>query len=93
MKSNDPVFMCSLIHTSNKRKRLGYVNPNLINQIELNPQINENNLKYRNMRSKSKIAVKKNSHNDKRVVATTYIGRTMLRWQHKACIMAPYNFK
>ncbi len=31
--------MCSLIHTSDKSKRLGYVNPNLINQIELNPQI------------------------------------------------------
>jgi hypothetical protein len=45
------------------------------------------------MRLNSKIAVKKNSHNDKRVVAATYIGRTMLRWQHKPCIMAPYNFK
>jgi hypothetical protein len=53
--------MYSLIHTSNECKRLGYVNPNLINQIELNPQINENNPKYKNMRSKSKIATKKNS--------------------------------
>jgi hypothetical protein len=34
------------------------VNPNLINQIELNPQINENNPKYKNMRLKSKIAAK-----------------------------------
>jgi hypothetical protein len=69
------------------------VNPNLINQIELNPQINENNLKYKNMRPKSKIVEKKKLTSDKRVVAATYIGRTMLRWQHKACIMAPYNFK
>jgi hypothetical protein len=53
--------MCSLIHTFDKSKRLGYVNPNIINQIELNPQINENNLKYKNMRPKSKIAMKKNS--------------------------------
>jgi hypothetical protein len=53
--------MCSLIHTSDESKRLRYVNPNLINQIELNPQINENNLKYKNMRPKSKIAVEKNS--------------------------------
>jgi hypothetical protein len=60
-KSNDLVFMCSLIHTCDKSKRLGYVNPNLINQIELDPQINENNPKYKNMRPKSKIAVKKNS--------------------------------
>jgi hypothetical protein len=51
--------MCSLIYTSDKSKRLGYVNLNLINQIELNPQINENNLKYKNMMLKSKIADKK----------------------------------
>jgi hypothetical protein len=72
--------MCSLIHTSDKSKRLGYVNPNLINQLELNPQINENNPKYKNMRPKSKIAAKKKLTNDKTVVAATYIGRTMLRW-------------
>jgi hypothetical protein len=69
------------------------MNPNLINQIELNPQINENNPKYKNMRPKSKIAVKKKLTNDKRVVAATYFGRAVLWWQHKACIMAPYNFK
>jgi hypothetical protein len=85
--------MCSLIHTSDKSMRLGYVNPNHINQIELNPQINENNPKYKNTRPKSKIAVKKKLTIDKRVVAATYIGRTMLWWQHKACIMTPYNFK
>jgi hypothetical protein len=84
--------MCSLIHTSDESKRLEYVNQNLINQIELNPQINENNPNYKNMRLKSEIIAKKLT-NDKRVVAATYIGRVMLRWQHKACIMAPYNFK
>jgi hypothetical protein len=46
---------------SDERKRLGYVNPNLINQIELNPQINKNNPKYMNMRPRSKIVAKKNS--------------------------------
>jgi hypothetical protein len=84
--------MCSLIHTSDESKRLGYVNPNLIKQIELNPQINENNPKYKNMRPKSKIVGKKLT-NDKKLVAATYLGQTMLWWQHKACIMAPYNFK
>jgi hypothetical protein len=59
--SIDPVFMRSLNHTSHERKRVGYANQNLINQIELNPQINENNPKYKNMRPKSKIAMKKNS--------------------------------
>jgi hypothetical protein len=53
--------MCSLIHMSDKSKRLEYVNPNLINQIELYPQINENSPKYKNMRLKSKISTKKNS--------------------------------
>jgi hypothetical protein len=85
--------MYSLIHTFDKSKRLGYVNPNLINQIELNPQINENNLKYKNIRQKSKLTVKKKLINDKRIAAATYLGRTMLWWQDKACIMAPYNFK
>jgi hypothetical protein len=55
-KSNDLVFMCNLIHMSDKSKRLGYVNLNLINQIELNTEINENNPKYKNMRPKSKIS-------------------------------------
>jgi hypothetical protein len=84
--------MCSLNHTSDERKRHGYANPNLINQIELNPQINENNLKYKNMRPKSKIAAKKLT-NVKRIAVSTYLGWTMLRCQDKACIMGPYDFK
>jgi hypothetical protein len=36
------------------------VNSNLINQVQFNPQINENNPKYKNMKVKSKIIVKKN---------------------------------
>jgi hypothetical protein len=45
------------------------------------------------MRLNSKITVKKRLTNDKRITAATNLGRTMLRWQDKACIMAPYNFK
>jgi hypothetical protein len=37
--------------------------------------------------------VKNKLTNDKRIAATTYLRRTMLRWQDKAFIMAPYNFK
>jgi hypothetical protein len=51
--------MFSLNHITDQRKRLAYANPNLINQIELNPQINKNNPKYKNMRPNSKITVKK----------------------------------
>jgi hypothetical protein len=85
--------MCSLNHTTDQKKRLGYVNPNLINQIELNPQINENSQKYKNMKVKSKIAVKKRLTTKNRTIVSTYLGQAMLRFQHKVCIMAPYNFK
>jgi hypothetical protein len=44
------------------------------------------------MKAKSKIAVKKLTI-ENRTVVSTYLGQTMLRFQHKACIMAPYNFK
>jgi hypothetical protein len=59
--------MCSLNHTTDQRKRLGYVNPNLLKQIELNPQTNENNLKHKNMRLESKIAEKNKLTNEKRI--------------------------
>jgi hypothetical protein len=85
--------MCSLNHTTDEKRRLGYVNPNRINQIQLNPQIKENNLKYKNMKTKSKITMKKGLTTGNRTVVSTYLGRTMLRFQNKACIMAPYNFK
>jgi hypothetical protein len=84
--------MCNLNHTTDK-KRLGYGNTNLINQLQLNPQINENSQKYKNMKVKSKITVTKRLTTENRIVVSTYLGRTMLRFQHKACIMTPYSFK
>jgi hypothetical protein len=87
------MFMYSLNHKTDERKRLGFANPNLINQIKLNPQTNENNLKYKNMRTKSQITLKKELTNEKRIVVATYLRQTMLWFQDKACIMAPYNFK
>jgi hypothetical protein len=86
------MFMCSLNHTTDQRNRHGYVNPNLIKQIESKQQTNENNLKHKNMRLKSKIAEKNKLTNEKRIDVSNYLGRTMLRFQDKACIMAPYNF-
>jgi hypothetical protein len=68
------------------------MHPNHINQIQLNPQINENSQKYKNMKAKSKITGKKLT-TENRTVISTYLGQTILRFQHKACIMAPYNFK
>jgi hypothetical protein len=54
--------MYSLNHTADQQKRLGYANQNLINQIQFNPQINENNPQYKNMKVKSKITTKKTHH-------------------------------
>jgi hypothetical protein len=84
--------MCSFNHTTIKKERPGYANPNIINQIQLNPQINENSQKYKNMKAKSKITEKRLT-TENRTIVLTYLGRTMLQFQHKACIMAPYNFK
>jgi hypothetical protein len=86
------VFTCSLNHTTNQKRDLG-MHPNHINQIQLNPQINENNQKYKNMKAKSKIIMKKRLTIENKTIVSTYLGRTMLQFQHKACIMAPYNFK
>jgi hypothetical protein len=86
------MFMCSLNHTSDTKKGLGYANPDLINQLQLNPQINENSEKYKNMRGETKINAKKLTV-EKRSLASTYLGQIMLRFQDKDCIMAPYNFK
>jgi hypothetical protein len=68
------------------------MNPNLINQLQLNPQINENNEKYKNMKAKSKFTVKKRLTTEKRYLVSSYLGQTMLHFEDKACIMAPYNF-
>jgi hypothetical protein len=51
--------MYSLNDTSDAKKRLGYVNPNFINQLQLNTQINENNEKYKNMINKRQINTKR----------------------------------
>jgi hypothetical protein len=62
------------------------MNPNLINQLQLNPQINKNSEKYKNMRVKSKIKVKRKLNSEKRYVASTYLGQIMLWFQDKDCI-------
>jgi hypothetical protein len=85
--------MCSLNHTSDTKKRVGYANPNLINQLQLNLPINENSEKYKNMMVKSKIKAKRQLTSEKRYVASTYLGQIILQFQDNDCIMTPYNFK
>jgi hypothetical protein len=51
--------MCSLNYTSDDQKTLGYVNPTLINQLTLNPQLNENSETYKAMSKKKRDAAQK----------------------------------
>jgi hypothetical protein len=60
------MFMCSLNHTSGTEKRLGCVNQNLINQLELNPQINENGEKVKSMNKRKWAAVQRQLTNEKK---------------------------
>jgi hypothetical protein len=54
--------MCSSNYTSDDQKRLGYVNPTLINQLTLIPQLNENSETYKAMSKKKQAATQKKTH-------------------------------
>jgi hypothetical protein len=59
--------MCSLNYTSDDQKTLGYVNPTLINQLTLNPQLNENSETYKAMSKKKRDAAQK-THKRERIL-------------------------
>jgi hypothetical protein len=46
--------MCTLVHTCDKEKRLGVMNPTQINQLELNPVINEKSETFKAMSKKKR---------------------------------------
>jgi hypothetical protein len=48
------------MHAIDNQKRLGYMNPMQVNQLELNPVINENNEMFKGMNNKKRpVAIKK----------------------------------
>jgi hypothetical protein len=53
--------MCNLMHICDNKKRLEFVNPTQINQLELNPIINEKNEMFKGMRNKKRAATIKKS--------------------------------
>jgi hypothetical protein len=53
---------CSLVHVCDDEKRLGFMNPTQINQLELNPFINEKSETFRGMSNKKRATTIKN-HN------------------------------
>jgi hypothetical protein len=57
--------MCTLLHTCDKEKRLGFMNPTQINQLELNLVINEKSETFKGM-SKKKKATTKTDQREKR---------------------------
>jgi ribosomal protein L18E len=89
--------MCSLVHVCDDQKRLGFVNPMQINQLELNPVINEKSVTFKCMSNKKRAATIKKAQQkltkEKRDLASTHIGQLMQRFKDKECIMAPYNFE
>ena len=91
--SNVNVFICRLNYTSEEGKHCAYLNPNLINQLSLNPTFQENSEEFKGMTVKEKKKAKTRAIKNARPVVETYIGHTMLAHQDKDVIMAPYNFK
>jgi hypothetical protein len=56
--------MCSLMHIVDNKKRLGFLNPTQINQLELNPVINEKSQMFKGMSNKKRATtIKKHNKN------------------------------
>jgi hypothetical protein len=60
--------MCILNYTSDDQNRLGYVNRTLINQLTLNPQLNENSETYKAMSKKKRATAQKKSQKRKGIL-------------------------
>jgi hypothetical protein len=73
--------MCSLVHICDNEKRLGFMNPTQINQLELNPVINEKSEMFKGMSNKKRPAtIKKGQQKlakEKRDLASTHIGQLL----------------
>jgi hypothetical protein len=73
------IVMCTLVHVADDKKRLGFMNPTQINQLELNPVINEKSDMFKGMSKKKRAtAIKKAQENltkEKRDLASTHIGQ------------------
>jgi hypothetical protein len=86
-----------LLHVTDGQKRLGFVNPMQINQLELNPVINKKSDSFKGMRNKKRDAAIKKAQQkltkEKRDFASTHIGQLMQRFEDRECIMSPCNFE
>jgi hypothetical protein len=56
--------ICTLVHVCDKEKRLGFMNPTQINQLELDPVIKEKSETFKGMSNKKgATAIKKHNKN------------------------------
>jgi uncharacterized protein YukE len=73
------------------------MNPTQINQLELNPDINEKSKTFKGMSKKKRAtAIKKAQQKltkEKRDLTSTHIGQLFQRFKDTQCIMAPYNLE
>jgi hypothetical protein len=85
--------MCSLMNVSDDQKRLGFVNPTQINQLELNPVISEKSETFKGMSNKKRAtAIKKAQQKltkEKRDLASTHIGQLMQWFEDIECSIGP----
>jgi hypothetical protein len=90
-------IMCTLVHTCDKEKILGFMNPAQINQFELNPVINEKSETFKGMSKKKRATaiekVQQKRTKEKRDLTSTHIGQLFQRFKYRQCIMTPYNFE
>jgi hypothetical protein len=90
-------IMCTLVHICDDENRLDFMNPTKINQLELNPVINEKSAMFKGMSNKKKAtSIKKAQQKltkEKRDLASTHTGQLFQQFKDKQCIMAPYNFE
>jgi hypothetical protein len=89
--------MCSLVHVCDDEKSLEFMNPTQINQLELNPVINEKSEMFKGMSNKKRVATIKKAQQkltkEKRDLASTHKGQLLQRFEDRECIMAHYNFE
>jgi hypothetical protein len=89
--------MCSLVHVCDDQKRLGFKKPIQINQLELNPAINDKSETFRGTSNKKRVTTIKKAQqkltNEKRDLASTHIAQLFQQFKDRQCITAPYNFE
>ena len=80
-------------NTDRKDWKIAYVNPNLINQSMINPQINEKDNAYKDNTSQELHRIKADMTSAARIMVADYLSRCFMKWQDRQCIMSLYNFE